>query len=165
MPNPPMPIVKFGSKGVAVYWAQRGVRRGLPDPSLVVDGIFGTQTEAAVKFFQEGANLAPDGCVGPETWAALPYGAPMPELWEGDSGAVVKSLQKVLATEWAPHLKVDGDFGSETTGAVQAFQRYAGLTTDGIVGEHTWDASVGGMMQTLETRVGLEYVVPPEGQD
>ena len=37
----------------------------------LVDGIFGAQTEAAVRKFQEIANLAVDGIVGRETWYAL----------------------------------------------------------------------------------------------
>ncbi|NBK97330.1 MAG: peptidoglycan-binding protein [Erysipelotrichia bacterium] len=36
----------------------------------------------------------------------------------------------------------DGIFGSGTKSAVQQFQRYAGLSVDGIVGELTWDAMV-----------------------
>jgi peptidoglycan hydrolase-like protein with peptidoglycan-binding domain len=135
------------------------VRRGLPDPGLAVDGIFGPATEAAVKMFQEGANLTADGIVGPQTWAALPDGGPMPTLQEGSQGDVVRSLQDVLSKEWAPGLAVDGEFGPNTRAAVEAFQQYAGVTVDGIVGEHTWDASAGGMMKTLETLVGLQYVV------
>ena len=38
---------------------------------LVVDGLFGRATEAAVIAFQTRAGVTPDGVVGPETWAAL----------------------------------------------------------------------------------------------
>lgn len=38
---------------------------------LDADGIFGPQTEAAVRAFQRGQDLVPDGIVGPITWAAL----------------------------------------------------------------------------------------------
>ncbi|NEQ75801.1 MAG: peptidoglycan-binding protein [Okeania sp. SIO2C9] len=39
--------------------------------SLVVDGMFGSNTEAAVKRFQKNSRLEVDGIVGPLTWYAL----------------------------------------------------------------------------------------------
>lgn len=39
--------------------------------SLVVDGIFGSNTEAAVKGFQKNSRLEVDGIVGPLTWYVL----------------------------------------------------------------------------------------------
>jgi peptidoglycan hydrolase-like protein with peptidoglycan-binding domain len=39
--------------------------------AVVVDGIFGPITEAAVRAFQRDHGLVPDGIVGPQTWAAL----------------------------------------------------------------------------------------------
>ena len=77
MPNPGQPTVGPGSTGDPVRRAQRALRR-TPDPSLVVDGIFGPATEAAVKTFQQGQSLTVDGIVGPQTWQALPDGGPMP---------------------------------------------------------------------------------------
>ena len=74
---------------------QRALRR-TPNLGLVVDGIFGPLTEAAVEEFQQGASLPVDGIVGPQTWNALPDGGPMPLLQEGSTGRVVRSLQTVL---------------------------------------------------------------------
>ena len=37
----------------------------------------------------------------------------------------------------------DGDFGEETREAVLAFQRQAGLETDGVIGSKTWKALLG----------------------
>ena len=42
--------------------------------TLDVDGIFGPNTEAAVKAFQQSRGLSVDGIVGPITWRALVSG-------------------------------------------------------------------------------------------
>ena len=45
---------------------------------LKEDGIFGKLTEEAVKEFQKKCNIAVDGIVGSETWAALAHRTPEP---------------------------------------------------------------------------------------
>lgn len=62
-------MLKRGSKGFKVKVLQRLLNRvGF---SLIVDGIFGPQTEKAVRLFQASHNLVVDGIVGPKTWKAL----------------------------------------------------------------------------------------------
>lgn len=163
MPNPGQPTISVGSTGDVVRRAQRGLRR-TPDLGLAVDGIFGPATEKAVKEFQEGAGLTVDGIVGPHTWNALPDGGPMPMLEEGSSGEVVKSLQTVLtngaAGEWGTGPGgVDGRFGPKTRASVEAFQTWGHVAADGVVGDQTWSESLHAMSKTLETEVGLEYVI------
>ena len=85
MSNPGEPTIGPGATGEPVRRAQRALRR-TPDLGLVVDGIFGSATEAAVKSFQQGWGLAVDGIVGPQTWQALPDGGPMPILRHGATG-------------------------------------------------------------------------------
>ena len=70
MPNPGQPTISVGATGGAVRRLQRALRR-TPNLGLVVDGVFGSATDAAVKEFQEGAGLTVDGIVGPLTWRAL----------------------------------------------------------------------------------------------
>ena len=68
MPNPGQPTISQGASGDVVRRLQRALRR-TPDLGLVVDGIFGPQTDQAVRQFQQGAGLAVDGIVGDQTWS------------------------------------------------------------------------------------------------
>ena len=131
-----------------------------------VDGIFGAQTEAAVRKFQEIANLTVDGIVGRATWYALVryYVAvtSMAELrsqgqrfyansWansnpieQGDQGVKVEHLQYMLnvLSQYIPEIPsvaIDGIFGAGTREAVIAAQRRFGLPQTGIVNFDTWD--------------------------
>lgn len=162
MPNPGQPTIQEGDHGEAVKRAQRALRR-TPDTGLQVDGNFGPATKTAVTEFQQGSALAVDGVVGAATWAALPDGGPMPTLEQGSHGNVVKSLQTVLANgagQWntGPGA-ADGDFGPLTKASVEAFQQWGGVARDGIVGDQTWSVSLHALSATLETQVGLEYVI------
>ena len=160
--NSAEPTIAEGDSGAAVRWLQRALRR-TPDPAIVIDGVFGPQVTAAVKAFQSGAGLTPDGVVGPKTWNALPEGGPMPTLHLGASGDVVKSLQTVL-TNGAPGAwavtpgALDGAFGPGTQASVKAFQAWAGVNADGVVGDATWSASLHAAGATLESQVGLNFV-------
>lgn len=75
-PSPPnsastgQPVLRPGMEGAAVTRLQErlkalGFYRG------AVDGVFGSQTEQAVKQAQRHYNLEPDGIVGPATWDAI----------------------------------------------------------------------------------------------
>ena len=164
MPDPiaPWPLVKRGDEIFPVRSLQDLLRaRNHP---VGVDGIFGPLTEAAVKAFQQGNGLAADGIVGPLTWNALPDGGPMPLLKEGSTGDVVRSLQTVLTNgasgQWNTTPQgIDGVFGPHTRASVEAFQAWGGVSADGIVGDRTWSVSLHAASATLETQVGLQYVI------
>jgi peptidoglycan hydrolase-like protein with peptidoglycan-binding domain len=163
MANPGQPTISLGATGDVVRRLQRALRR-TPNLGLAVDGAFGPLTEAAVKEFQQAAGLAADGVVGPLTWAALPDGGPMPTLQEGSSGPAVSSLQQVLTNgapgEWGTTPQgVDGAFGPHTKAAVEAFQAWGGVGVDGVVGDQTWSVSLHAAGATLESEVGLQYVI------
>lgn len=67
--------MRYGSRGPEVVELQKVLNAGgYAVPPLVVDGIFGQKTRAAVITFQASKGLARDGIVGPITRAALNAG-------------------------------------------------------------------------------------------
>lgn len=77
-----------------------------------------------------------DGIVGPETLSKLP----LLSKKTNRKHAIVKLVQQKLITlgYGLPKYGTDGDYGSETEGAIKKFQINSGLTPDGIVGKNTW---------------------------
>ncbi|MFT7642524.1 MAG: hypothetical protein ACI9G1_004282 [Pirellulaceae bacterium] len=67
-----MANLRRGSRGPEVRTLQEALNRNLyPNPNLVVDGIFGANTQTAVRAFQRQASISIDGVAGPQTKAAL----------------------------------------------------------------------------------------------
>ena len=68
----PRPTLRRGISGSEVRELQnRLVAQGYKLPGYGADGDFGLETETAVKSFQTDKRLVVDGIVGPKTWAAL----------------------------------------------------------------------------------------------
>lgn len=64
------PVLRYGSKGNEVMaWQEFLNKNGYP--CGIVDGIFGKNTERAVKQWQAAHGLTADGIIGPKTWASL----------------------------------------------------------------------------------------------
>lgn len=67
-------LLRTGSRGAAVGAIQSGLNRALAAAGrqpLVVDGVFGSRTAAAVRWFQQARGLEVDGIIGRQTWTAL----------------------------------------------------------------------------------------------
>ena len=132
--------------------------------NVTVDGVFGAATAAAVKKFQSYFGLTSDGVVDRTTWnklyevyndiankllsSSLRPGEYPGILQRGSSGTAVRELQFYLYLMSAyessiPAVSIDGSFGAATENAVRAYQRFAGLTVDGIVGRTTWNSLYG----------------------
>lgn len=163
--------LRLGSRGPFVTVIQtelNRISRNYPAIPRIdrVDGIFGPQTEAAVRKFQEVFGLDADGVVGKATWYALVrlYTAVLSlselrsqgqqfyavdwaypsGLQQGARGDKVRHLQYMLSvlSEYIPQipeLTVDGVFGPATRNAVIAAQGFFGLPQTGVVDEDTWD--------------------------
>ena len=171
------------------------ISRNYPSiPKIVeTDGIFGTDTEAAVRRFQEIFGLTADGIVGKSTWYYIRriYNAvrrlnelnsesiPPEEvtqqypgvLREGNTGLGVQNLQYYLNYlsdyyKTIPAVPLDGVFGNDTRAAVVDAQNTFGLPADGIVGELTWNAiyrAYLGIVNTIPLEYTEGYTVPFPG--
>ena len=163
--------LRRGSTGPSVVVIQTSLNRIAQNyPAIpkipVVDGIFGSRTEASVTAFQQIFGLTPDGIVGPGTWYELVrlytgvnalselrsqgqqfYAinwSPPGGLEVGDTGEKVRLLQYMLSILSAhissiPPVTIDGIYGQATRAAVLAAQRRFGLPETGTVGQQTWD--------------------------
>jgi peptidoglycan hydrolase-like protein with peptidoglycan-binding domain len=160
MPTPA--TISEGATGHIVSWLQYLlVRRTLSDNQI--DGIFGPVTKTGVEEFQQEANLAVDGIVGPATWSALGGDGPEPPtLAEGSRGTVVEKLQNVLnegrgdfAPGSNPVLALDGIYGPQTATAVKGAQRAGGIPEDGVVGLQTWALPVHAAGQVVADLCGV----------
>ncbi len=71
-PSQPLPVLRKGSTGHWVTEAQlRLIAHGFPLNVYGADGIFGEETQTAVKAFQAARGLAVDGVIGKDTWEEL----------------------------------------------------------------------------------------------
>ena len=144
----PWPLIRQGDKEHPVQSLQYLLRaRG---HGVVVDGIFGPDTDAAVRAFQRQRGLAVDGIVGPNTWGALVI-----TVRQGSTGDAVRAVQEEfqyrnLSGDPSQGLQIDGIFGPRTDAAVRGFQQAVkqdvpSVAVDGIVGPVTWQALISGM--------------------
>lgn len=73
--NITLPQLSQGSRSGSVSTLQRLLRshsfKGASGKAIAVDGIFGSETAAAVRKYQQARSLAADGIVGKATWSAL----------------------------------------------------------------------------------------------
>jgi len=167
-PGSPLRRGSIGPNVVTIQVELNRISQNYPSIPKIpqVDGIFGAQTEAAVRRFQEIFNLAADGVVGVSTWYALirlytavtnlselqsqgqtfyvnSWGTQNP-IQQGDQGIRVEQLQYMLSVLSAyisqiPRVTVDGIFGPATRNAVLAAQRRFGLPQTGVVDYNTWE--------------------------
>jgi peptidoglycan hydrolase-like protein with peptidoglycan-binding domain len=148
--------IKLGDSGDDVKRLQRVFARTKVLGPDSVTGVFGPETEQAVKDFQQSNGLVLDGVVGPITWSHIhPYREASPTLQAGSLGPVVAMMQGVLKTGFGYAGAIDGVFGPVTETVVGQYQTNAGLPATGVVEERTWMAPAGAAGATLESLSGL----------
>ena len=105
---------------------------------LAVSGVFSSNGSSPSSSSRAGGQR-PEGSSSSARKGASgsPVSLPVGILTQGSSGAPVKRLQLALASVGHAPGPVDGVFGSSTVRALEAFQRLAGLTADGVYGART----------------------------
>ena len=167
---PGLPL-RLGDAGNSVRTKQvqlNRISRNYPSiPKIApVDGVFGQETDDAVREFQRIFKLTADGIIGKATWYRIAYlynsvkrlseldsegisldavAQQFPSLLSpGDTGDEVRMIQYYLQVvaayyDTVPPLTTTGVYDDATYQAVMAFQRTFGLTPDGIMGQQTWN--------------------------
>jgi hypothetical protein len=74
VPATALPVLRRGDRGTWVVHLQQELSEG--DTFVMPDGVFGAQTEAAVRSAQATAGLDPTGTVDAATWASILHGGP-----------------------------------------------------------------------------------------
>ena len=197
-PSDPANPLRLGSAGNDVSFIQLRLNRissnypKIPKISPV-DGVFGTETENAVRTFQQIFNLTPDGIVGKATWYKIQFifnavkrlnelnseGLTLEEVSKqfrsditpGDTGEDVYVIQYYLRLISVFNPKVsfpdfDGEFGSSTEQAVLDFQREYGIEQTGIIDRLTWYELFDvyyGFVQTLTAEQIGNSIIPFPG--
>lgn len=164
----PLRLGMTGNNVKLIQVQLKRIRKNFPSVTNIskADGIFGPETEKAVKSFQETFNLTPDGIVGKSTWYKIKdiynavkklselssEGVKLQEVTPvyetevklGSTGNTVKVIQYYLSViayfnDAIPLVDIDGVYGKSTEDAVKAFQKEYGIPPTGVVGEKTWN--------------------------
>lgn len=124
-------------------------------PALSVDGIYGKETEAAVRLFQKKNGLSPTGKTDYATWQLLhrsykkareerateseliPHNAFPMRL--GDSGSHVRILQSAIDEILPDSTPTDGFYGRKTEEAVKKAEKRYGMPGTGVVTRLLWN--------------------------
>lgn len=103
---------------------------------LVVDGIDGPCTDAAIRSFQSICGIGIDGEYGPQSDSAYQAIISKPTLQLGSTGIAVRWIQHCVG------VTIDGILGYETLRGVTADQTRHNISADGIVGYYTWNTKI-----------------------
>ena len=148
------PTLVRGDRGMALIYTLQQRLKDLGYYTIRVDGIFGSGTQRAVRWFQSVNGLAVTGKADSATQQLLYSSSARPAsgsssssssstgyrlLYWGCKGDAVKRLQQALIDAGYKNYvrTADGIYGKWTYDAVRAYQKDVGLSVDGIAGKNT----------------------------
>lgn len=131
-------------------------------PRVYPDGIYGEETEDAVRIFQEKNGIPPTGEVDFETWGRLRerylslsdknspplriavFPSAVYETQSGEKSGIITVIQ-ILLDDLSRHLPIgeverSGVNDEQTMDAVRSYQSLHDLPITGLVDKRTWDA-------------------------
>ena len=144
-----------------VHNLQRMLRTALSDDGLVIDGIFGKETEDALRRFQKSQDMEPTGVADENTWVVLKRAynhervlfdkaeplqivlQPHQVLTKGTNNSHMYLVQALLMAlslylTQLPLLTVNGKLDSDTEKSIRLLQKAADLPETGELDKHTW---------------------------
>lgn len=148
-------MLHLGSQGPTVRQLQRSLNARFEqlditaDISVRVDGTFGLETLASIKYLQCIGGLPVNGEVETRTLAFLTRGVTgLETLSIGSFGTGVLAVQQAILQAQVQVVK-DSRFGPLTARGVRSYQQKSNLFVDGIVGPQTWGEIVRSRLKTL----------------
>ena len=153
----PWPVVSKGFQNHPVQTLQYLL--GARGHAVTVDGIFGPQTDAAVRAFQTAKHLAVDGIVGSQTWSAL-----IIQVSQGSTGDAVRGVQEEFQFR---NLSGDPSKGLQVDGIFSYAKEFHGLAQigSGNLAEHMDGAQLGVVNLATEDQHGVQIGVVDYGSD
>ena len=120
-------------------------------------GYFGSDTETAVKKFQENNGLTVDGKIGSQTMEKLySEDAKSNAFAYGERSDELVKYQNRLKKLGYLTTEADGTFGADTVTAVRRFQSENGLIADGALGRETATLLMSDKAESTSLKVGSE---------
>ncbi len=144
-PTSPLLGLKSGSRSDAVKQLQQALINAGVAVKGGADGVFGANTQSALKQYQQALGINASGVVDDDTVNAIAQGRTvtagptgMVGLKSGSLGDSVKSLQQALIKAGV-NLRggADGIFGPATSQALKSFQQSQGINPSGVVDDAT----------------------------
>lgn len=176
----PHPSVKSGAPAGCIAHAQDNLTKA--GFATTVDGVWGSGTESSIKAFQKKYGLTVDGVLGKTDWDYLHKAAsgkdpvppkvyknihdkayactyPRPTVKYQSENGCVKYLQRSLnrAGTGRGALTISGYYNKTTEDVVKDFQKFYGLTVDGVAGSTTW-AKIDALATNQEKKDGDNFV-------